>query len=148
MVIRQQRAEPWGESSPGVRVHRVLQSAQADLNLYRIEPGCLIPSHDHPEAHVGVVLDGGGLSRWSGELHRLVAGEGYRVPPGVFHEFESDPIGTTVILEAEVHAAVAPAPPTGRDLLGPHALAAYLERPALPRAPPPRTRRGPARATK
>ena len=127
MPIRRQRAEPWHDSSPGVRVRRVLQSPRGDLNLYRIEPGCRIPPHSHPESHVGVVLDGGGISRWRGTLHRLVAGEGYQVPRGVVHEFESDPVGTTVLLELELPPPlVEGAGDAGRELLGAHAEGLYL----------------------
>ena len=110
-----------------MRVRRVLHSPRGDLNLYRIEPGCLVPPHAHPESHVGVVLDGGGISRWRGNLLRLVAGEGYRVPRGVVHEFESDPVGTTVLLELELPPAlIEGGGGTASLLLGAHAEGHYL----------------------
>ena len=125
VAILLQRAEPWREESPGVRVRRVLHAPEADLKIYRVDPGSLIPSHVHRESHVGLVVEGGGVSRFSGEVHRLSAGDGHRVPPGVYHEFETNPIGTTLIVELEIRAAVpgrrrgamARVPPTGVGMM-------------------------------
>lgn len=106
MAILLQRAEPWREESPGVRVRRVLRAPEADLKIYRVDPGSLLPSHVHGESHVGMVVEGGGVSRFSGEVHRLTAGDGHRVPPGVYHEFETNPVGSTLIVELEVRASL------------------------------------------
>ena len=106
MPFRRLRPEPWDDSLPGIRSRRLLRSREADLILYRIQPGILFPAHSHADAQMGLVLEGGGLQRANGEITRLTPGDSYYTPPYIPHEFETVSRGTTVIVDVELHPSI------------------------------------------
>jgi quercetin dioxygenase-like cupin family protein len=57
---------------------------------YKIESGRVFALHNHPHAQFGVVLEGEGTFK-IGELEcRIRPGDGYYIPPGVFHELRTE----------------------------------------------------------
>ena len=57
---------------------------------------------------MGMVLEGGGTNRLAGQTEQLRAGASYYIPPGVPHEFETNPTGTTRIIDVEVVSGDSP----------------------------------------
>jgi quercetin dioxygenase-like cupin family protein len=92
----------WTERGPGYQQRPLVQAHGAVLSLLRLEPGHRFPSHHHPQAQLGIVLQGGGRTRVDGTVTRLEPGSSYFVPPNLTHSFETNFGGPTVTLDLVV----------------------------------------------
>jgi quercetin dioxygenase-like cupin family protein len=81
------KPDAWHEIMPGVR-RRILNHASTGMMVhYKIEPGKTFPRHNHPHAQFGVILEGQGVFKIDGKVWTVKPGDGYFIPPGIFHEF-------------------------------------------------------------
>ena len=93
------KAEAWHEILPGVR-RRILNHASTGMMVfYKIEPGKVFAWHNHPHAQYGVLLEGGGIFKVGEVEWRVRQGDGYFIPPGVFHELRTDGEKPSVVVD-------------------------------------------------
>ena len=69
------------------------------MALYRIEPGKVFAWHNHPHAQYGVVLEGQGTFRVGEAEWKVKQGDGYYIPPGVFHELRTEGETPSVVID-------------------------------------------------
>jgi quercetin dioxygenase-like cupin family protein len=89
----------WHEIMPGVRRRIAGHSSTGMMVWYKIEPGRVFAWHNHPHAQFGVVLEGGGAFRVGEAEWRVGPGDGYFIPPGVFHELKTDAEKPSVFID-------------------------------------------------
>ncbi len=89
----------WHEIMPGVKRRVVNHASSGMMVWYRIEPGRVFAWHNHPHAQFGVILEGGGTFRVGESEWRAKPGDGYFIPPGVFHELKTDGEAPTVLID-------------------------------------------------
>ena len=89
----------WHEIMPGVR-RRILSHASTGMMVYyKIEAGKVFALHNHPHAQFGVVLEGRGTFRIGGSEWKIRPGDGYYIPPGVFHELRTEGEEPSVLID-------------------------------------------------
>jgi len=93
------KQEAWHEIMPGVRRRIVNHSSAGMMVHYKIEPGKVFAWHNHPHAQFGVILEGGGVFRVGEAEWRARPGDGYFIPPGVFHELRTDEEKQCVLID-------------------------------------------------
>lgn len=67
--------------------------------FYKIEPGKVFAWHNHPHAQFGVVLEGEGTFRVGEVQWGVKPGDGYFIPPGVFHELRTQGDKPSIIID-------------------------------------------------
>jgi quercetin dioxygenase-like cupin family protein len=82
-VVGLRGAEPL-ELVPGVTM-RPLFGDGAMLNLLEVEPGAVVPAHDHPHEQLGYVVEGELVLEIDGVEHTLGPGDAYQIPGGTTH---------------------------------------------------------------
>lgn len=92
----------WTQRGPGYYQRPLVQAQRSVLSLLRLEPGYSFPAHRHPEAQLGIVLEGGGHTFVDGRPRALRAGEPYYVPSGRAHSFDTNSGIPTVVLDLVV----------------------------------------------
>jgi quercetin dioxygenase-like cupin family protein len=75
---------PEKELAPGVRL-RVVSGEKLMLSRVDLEPGAVVPDHEHPHEQFGLVLEGDAEFTVGGDTRRLRAGDYYAIPGGVRH---------------------------------------------------------------
>jgi quercetin dioxygenase-like cupin family protein len=75
---------PAKELAPGVRI-QVVTGEKLMFSRVVIEPGAVVPSHNHPHEQFGLVLEGDGDFTIDGESRHVVAGDYYAIPGGIQH---------------------------------------------------------------
>ena len=89
----------WHEIMPGVR-RRILTHASTGMMVYyKIESGKVFALHNHPHAQFGVVLDGGGTFKIGESEWEIGPGDGYYIPPGVFHELRTEGEKPSILID-------------------------------------------------
>jgi quercetin dioxygenase-like cupin family protein len=146
MVKRRPKLGQWDDSIRGMRRKPMIHRDGIELTLYRIEPSSLFPAHSHPEAQFAYMVEGSGVQRVGGIVRRVKKGDGWYVPPGAPHEFETDPLGTVVLINVLVAQpdGITPQAAVAQKLL---AEAAALSVSDTSYVAPPRGSRARARAT-
>ena len=66
-------------------VGRVLQTDNATMIMFDLEPKIVIETHKHEMEQFGVVVKGSLAMVIAGEQRILTAGDTYRIPPGAAH---------------------------------------------------------------
>lgn len=89
----------WHEIMPGVRRRIVNHASTGMMVYYKIDPGKVFAWHSHPHAQFGFVLEGGGVFRVGETEWRTKPGDGYYIPPGVFHELRTDGERPSVLID-------------------------------------------------
>lgn len=84
------RNEAWHEIRPGVRRRITAHASTGMIVQYKIEPGKVFAWHNHPHSQFGVFLQGGGILKVGDSEWRVSEGDGYFLPPSVFHELRTD----------------------------------------------------------
>lgn len=84
------KEEAWHEIMPGVSRRVVTHASTGMMVHYKIDSGKVFAWHNHPHAQYGVILEGGGIFKVGDVEWRVKGGDGYFVPPGVFHELRTD----------------------------------------------------------
>jgi quercetin dioxygenase-like cupin family protein len=84
---------------PGVRRRIVNHASTGMMVYYKIDPGKVFAWHSHPHAQFGFVLEGGGVFRVGETEWRTKPGDGYYIPPGVFHELRTDGERPSVLID-------------------------------------------------
>jgi len=70
---------------PGVRMFTT-EGQQMTLSIVEMDPGAVIPEHAHPHEQVGYLVEGEFEFTIGGHVHRVVAGQMWRIPGGVPHK--------------------------------------------------------------
>jgi quercetin dioxygenase-like cupin family protein len=102
------RAEPamwhekpgaWREVLPGVRRRILTHSPAGMMVLYKIDPGCVFPRHNHTHAQYGIFLEGGGDFKVGEKVWKISRGDSYFIPPGIYHELKTDSKLPSVVVD-------------------------------------------------
>ncbi len=75
---------PLFDRSPGAR-GRVLQTDNATLIVFDLDPKTVVETHKHEMEQFGVVVKGSLAMIIAGEQRILMPGDTYRIPPGTAH---------------------------------------------------------------
>lgn len=76
---------------------RALTGDQLMANRVTVAPGTTIPSHQHPEEQIGIVLSGGLEVTIGDETRSLGPGEAFAIPADVPHGVVVGPAGATLL---------------------------------------------------
>ena len=74
-------------------------AATGMMVYYKIEPGRVFAWHNHPHAQFGVFLEGGGVFKIGETEWEMKQGDGYFIPPGVFHELRTNGDKPSIIID-------------------------------------------------
>jgi quercetin dioxygenase-like cupin family protein len=75
---------PLFDRSPGAK-GRVLQTDNATMIMFELDPKTIVETHKHEVEQFGVVVKGSLAMIIAGEQRILTVGDTYRVPPGAAH---------------------------------------------------------------
>jgi quercetin dioxygenase-like cupin family protein len=67
------------------------------MGVVELEPGSVVPEHNHENEQLGVVLSGSVVFRIGDETRDLVPGGMWRIPANTPHAVEAGPDGAVVI---------------------------------------------------
>jgi len=84
------------ELAPGLNT-RIFVGDNLMLSVVTIEPDCAGEVHSHPEEQWGLLLEGGGIREQEGVEFPVTAGDFWRTPGGVSHNFKAGPEGAKVL---------------------------------------------------
>lgn len=89
---------------PGVRIRplRIDRAGNTQSSLWRMDPGAVIPAHDHAGEEECLVLEGSIL--WNGAEYR--AGDYLLARPGAHHEPFVAPHGALLMIRSELTPAI------------------------------------------
>jgi quercetin dioxygenase-like cupin family protein len=76
---------------------RVITGANASLALIELEPGAVVPGHEHPNEQLGMCITGSIEFTVDGERRVLGPGGTWRIPSGRPHDAVAGPDGAVVI---------------------------------------------------
>ncbi len=76
---------------------RIFVGEQAMLSIVTVEPNATGRTHSHAEEQWGFLLKGGGVRTQDGRDVSVTAGDFWRTPGGVTHNFKAGPQGATVL---------------------------------------------------
>jgi quercetin dioxygenase-like cupin family protein len=79
---------PINEIAPGVRL-RTPHGERVMIAQVEIDPGAVVPPHEHPHEQAGMVIEGRMELTIGGESRVLSAGEAYLIPGGIRHSARS-----------------------------------------------------------
>jgi anti-sigma factor ChrR (cupin superfamily) len=90
---------------PGVRIRPLRMDAVANTqtSLWRLEPGAVIPPHDHIGEEECLIMDGSIV--WNG--HEYTAGDFLLARPGAHHEPFVSPNGCLLMIRSELTPFIA-----------------------------------------
>lgn len=80
---------------PGV-VGRLVKGRNLTVGVVEIEPGGVVPEHQHPQEQIGFVIEGTVRCRCGAEERELGPGGIYHIADGQPHEFTAGPGGAVV----------------------------------------------------
>jgi quercetin dioxygenase-like cupin family protein len=80
------KSEAWHQIMPGVKRRIANHSPTGMMVFYEIQPGKVFPNHNHPHAQFGIFLEGRGTFKVGDKTWEATKGDGYFIPPGVWHE--------------------------------------------------------------
>jgi quercetin dioxygenase-like cupin family protein len=83
---------PRREIFPGVRI-AVVSGERLMLSRVELDPGAVVPEHQHPHEQFGFVLEGEGEFTIGAETRHVKAGDYYAIPGGVPHKLVTGPGG-------------------------------------------------------
>jgi quercetin dioxygenase-like cupin family protein len=89
-------ALPGKDLAPGVQL-RVTWGQHLMLSFVRLEPGGVVPAHQHPHEQGGVCLEGSMEFTIGGETRIVRRGEGWMIPGGVTHAVRALEGGATAL---------------------------------------------------
>jgi quercetin dioxygenase-like cupin family protein len=76
---------------------RVVHGERISLGVIELDPGRVVPEHNHEHEQLGICLAGSLLFRVGAESRELCAGETWCIPSNVPHEVQVGPEGAVVI---------------------------------------------------
>jgi quercetin dioxygenase-like cupin family protein len=76
---------------------RVVHGERITLGVIELDPGSVVPEHNHDNEQLGICLSGSLVFRVGEESRELGAGETWCIPGGVPHELRVGPEGAVVI---------------------------------------------------
>jgi len=80
----------------GVAMH-TFEGQYMTLSVVDMEPGAMIPEHQHPHEQIGYMVRGGGVFRIGGQTYQVQAGQMWRIPGHTPHEVLAGPEGLRAI---------------------------------------------------
>ena len=86
------------DRAPGVIVNIMTDHQQITLCEVLLEPGSVVPMHDHVHEQSGTLISGHMEFEIGGEVHDLHAGDSWMIPSGVPHEARA--VDRCVVVEA------------------------------------------------
>jgi quercetin dioxygenase-like cupin family protein len=78
-------------------VAREIHGEQTTLAVVELEPGALVPEHNHPSEQLGLVISGSVEFRVAEETEELGPGGTWNIPAEIPHEVRAGPEGAVVI---------------------------------------------------
>ncbi len=81
---------------PGVTMH-TFESQTMTLSVVDMQPGAVIPQHQHPHEQIGYMVEGSGVFRIGEQTHQVLAGQMWRIPGNMPHEVIAGPEGLRAI---------------------------------------------------
>jgi quercetin dioxygenase-like cupin family protein len=93
------KEEAWHEVMPGVSRRVATHATTGMMIYYKIASGSVFAWHNHPHSQFGLFLQGGGIFKVGDREWRVKGGDGYFIPPGVFHELRTDGGETCVVVD-------------------------------------------------
>ena len=88
-ALWEDKAGSWHDVMPGVKRRISTHSQTGMIVFYKIQPGVEFPRHNHPHAQFGLIIEGQGTFNVGDRVWKLKAGDGYYIPPGVYHELKT-----------------------------------------------------------
>jgi quercetin dioxygenase-like cupin family protein len=82
--------------APGVTI-RVFSSAQLMLSMVLMDPGAVIPPHQHRHEQMGIWLEGDATAVIGGQERPVRPGDCYYIPGNVEHSFRVGPAGARAL---------------------------------------------------
>lgn len=95
------------EPADGAEITYLVEGDRMSAQQFEIEPGAVVPEHDHPSEQLGVVYEGELTFHVDGAEVVVGAGEVFRIPGGEPHAAEN--AGETVVRGVDVFAPARPA---------------------------------------
>ena len=90
------------EPAEGVRIAYMTSGDRVSAQHFEIEPGAVVPEHDHHHEQLGFVYEGELRFFFDGTELDVAAGEGFFIPGGEPHAAEN--VGDTVVRGIDVFA--------------------------------------------
>ena len=78
------------EAIDGVHLTQGAAGEATNIQRFAIEPGAVVPEHDHPHEQVGVITEGAITFVVDGDEHVVEAGDTYVIPGGEPHAARND----------------------------------------------------------
>lgn len=98
-AIWHEKKEAWREIMPGVLRRIATHASTGMMVYYRIAPGSVFAKHNHPHSQFGMFLEGSGTFKVGDSEWHVRKGDGYFIPPGVFHELKAEGDETLVCVD-------------------------------------------------
>jgi quercetin dioxygenase-like cupin family protein len=86
------QGRPVKEIVPGVRI-QVVSGEKLMFSRVVVDPGAIVPDHQHPHEQFGLVLEGDGEFTIGAETRHVHAGDYYAIPGGERHRVVAGPHG-------------------------------------------------------
>lgn len=93
------KPESWHEIMPGVKRRIAARSQTGMVVYYQIRPGTVFPKHNHPHAQFGLMIQGQGTFKVGDKNWEMKKGDGYFIPPGMFHELVTSGSEPVVVVD-------------------------------------------------
>lgn len=77
------------EAVPGAHLKLLAGGEQMNVQHFSIDPGAVVPAHDHPHEQTGYILEGELTFTVGGETLVASAGDSYVIPGGETHGAEN-----------------------------------------------------------
>ena len=76
---------------------RIVLGERITMAVVELDPGGVVPEHDHPHEQLGLVIEGSVTFRVGEETRRLGPGGTWRIPGGAPHEARAGARGAVVV---------------------------------------------------
>lgn len=76
---------------------RAVQGRHLTLAVVEVEPGAVLPEHQHANEQFGMVIEGSVVFRVGEETQTVQAGGIWRIPPETPHTVTGGPVGAVVV---------------------------------------------------
>ncbi len=93
------KQESWHQIMPGVKRRIANHSSTGMMVYYEIEAGTVFPKHNHPHAQYGIFLQGSGTFKVGDKSWDNRKGDGYFIPPGVWHELTTTGTEPCIVMD-------------------------------------------------
>jgi quercetin dioxygenase-like cupin family protein len=85
------------EMRPGSVIARRIEGERITMAVFELQPGAVVPEHEHPAEQMGLCLRGSLTFTVGDERRTLSAGGTWNIPSGVPHRAEAGPVGAVAV---------------------------------------------------